>query len=117
MNIIAEFVGTVVEGDKVGRTLGFPTANLDTKNHGLKKAGVYCGWVLFEEERHAAVLCVNWENVVEVHLIGFDKDIYGKTISVDVRHFIRDMEKIDDIEKLKVAIAGDVYQAAVFLTP
>lgn len=115
---IAQFTGTVIDGDKVGRTIGFPTANLNTKDHGLKKASVYCGYAFVNGSRYTVVLCVNWENIVEVHIIDdFNEDIYGKTMEVFVKHFIRDMEKIDDIEKLKAVIATDIIKTCEFMSP
>ena len=107
--------GKVIEGDKVGKTLGFPTANLDTKDHGLEKAGVYCGYATVGEEKYQAVLCVNWQGTVEVHIIGFNTDIYGKTISVEVVKFIRTMERIDDTDLLKETISKDVATAKAIL--
>lgn len=96
MNIV-RFAGTVIKGDQVGRTIAFPTANLDTEKHGLKPAGVYCGYVTVDGKRYSAVFCVNWQNIVEVHILdGFNKDIYGETVEVEAVEFIRTMERIED---------------------
>jgi riboflavin kinase/FMN adenylyltransferase len=110
------FKGTVVEGDKIGRTIGFPTANLDTQNHKLDSAGVYCGFATVDDNRYRAVLCVNWQNNIEVHILdGFKNDIYGKTVDVEVIKFMRTMQRINDMTLLKTIISKDVDQAQVIL--
>lgn len=109
--------GTVIEGDKIGRTIGYPTANLDTENHDLDQAGVYCGFATIDGKRYQAVLCVNWQDKVEVHILdGFKNDIYGKTISVEVVKFIRTMQRINDVSILKNTISNDVARAQEILS-
>lgn len=114
---IAEIKGKVIKGKQFGTRVGYPTANLDTKDHGLIKTGVYCGYVTVQEKEYAAVLCVNWSDTVEVHILGLCRDIYGADIDLRVTDFIRfmdveyDLKVKEDIEKLKKTIENDIVVA------
>lgn len=108
------FQGTVIHGKAKGRLIGYRTANLDTTNHGLDIGTVYSCEALVNNKKYLAVLCVNWENIVEVHILDFDEDIYGKTIKIFITSFIRKMEPITDLSVLKKAIANDIKMALEF---
>ncbi len=113
--------GQVVHGDKRGRTLGFPTANLGgIDEYVLPKSGVYAVFVEVEEAEGACsahafgVLNAGYRPTVdgrsfqlEVHLLGFDGDLYGKTLRVSFLRRIRDEMKFDGLEALKGQIARD----------
>ena len=105
------FEGKVVDGFKVGRKIGFPTANLqlEDKDKLLPASGVYAVKVTIDGETlypgmlnigNRPTLANNNEMSVEVHIIGFDEDIYGQTIEVQFIRKIRDEKKFDDISKL-----------------
>ncbi len=102
-----KYTGTVLHGEKIARTLGFPTANIIVA-HTLKPSGVYCGYATVDDVKYPAVMCVGRNNVLEVHIIDFSKDNYGVEITVEVTNFIRVMKKIEDVNVLKNIIAGDV---------
>ncbi|MBQ3596616.1 MAG: riboflavin biosynthesis protein RibF [Clostridia bacterium] len=107
----------VVNGDrKVGRSLGFPTANLGVDyKQSLLKQGVYAGVVKFDDKKFPAV--INYgerptygltNSLLEAHLIGFKGDLYGKQITVEFLSFIRETQKFPDGDTLKQQIAKDV---------
>lgn len=105
------FTGTVREGDKVGRQIGFPTANISFDGSVLP--GIYCGAVSLYGTAYMAALFISKARpaVLEAHILDFEGDLYGTTISVRIMDRIRD--EIEDLpgyslETLKSAIAGDV---------
>ncbi len=115
-------LGTVVEGQKLGRQLGFPTANLRVHNEQLPPSGVYAVTVnRADEPRIAGVGNLGRRPTVdankharrqlEVHLFDFDADIYGEDIEVRFVRFLRGEQKFDGIEALKAQISVDVAAA------
>lgn len=112
--------GKVVHGDKVGRTWGYPTANIHMLHDRPPLFGVYAVKLEGLAEEHlpgVASLGVrptvkqNGKPTLEVHLFDFQQDIYGKHVRVHFMHKIRDEMKFADIETLKTWIASDARQA------
>ncbi len=111
--------GEVVVGDKRGRTIGFPTANVASDTAALVPAhGVYAGFVRVESREYAA--CTNVgvaptfdrdESRVEAYLLDFEGDLYGKTVDVSFTDRIRGEKRFSGIEELKQQIAQDVEEA------
>jgi riboflavin kinase/FMN adenylyltransferase len=111
--------GEVVEGDRRGRTIGFPTANVRPDPVALVPArGVYAGYVLVGGETFAA--CTNVgvaptfdraESRVEAHLLDFQGDLYGHVVDVEFAQRIRDERRFSGVEELKEQIQRDVEQA------
>ena len=112
------FVGTVVHGNHIGRTLGFPTANIAIAAphklilpHGIYAARVQWEGValkngaLYIGDRPTIETAGN--QVIEVNIFNFDGDLYGKELSVEVVSFIRPDKKLDGLEALKQQIAAD----------
>jgi riboflavin kinase / FMN adenylyltransferase len=109
--------GKVMHGQKLGRTLGFPTANLALKHKTLPFSGVFAVTVSGigpENILGAASLGVRptvadgLKPVLEVHLLDFDGDIYGRHVSVNFLHKLRDEEKYTSLELLTAQIERDV---------
>lgn len=112
--------GIVVRGDRRGRELGFPTANLSTAPHAAVPAdGVYAGWLLRrrkgEQERLRAAVSIGTnptfsgrERRVEAFLLDFDGDLYGERVALDFVARLREMRRYDGVEPLRVQIAQDV---------
>lgn len=111
--------GTVVRGRQVGRQLGFPTANLSlSEKQALPLLGVYAVNALIDSVRYAGVCSVgknptfNGNKIsVEVHLLDFDADIYGKTVDVEFLERIRGEIKFDSPGELIKQINRDICTA------
>jgi len=109
--------GHVVHGGKVGRQLGYPTANIQLRRKRLPLTGVFAVTVSGLDERKlpgAASLGVRptlgqgLQPVLEVHLFDFDRDIYGAHVTVHFLHKLRDERKFASLDLLKAQIARDV---------
>lgn len=110
------FSGTVETGNKLGNTIGFPTANikLDENYKLLPKNGVYLvknyvlGNYYFGVMNIGFRPTVDGENhKIEVHIFDFNQDIYNKNITVEVLQFIRNEQKFNSLEELKNQIQTD----------
>lgn len=108
-------VGDVVRGDGRGRTIGFPTANLDVWDQQvLPKHGVYAGWAWLGEARYMSVANLGQRptfdnNIVrmEAHLLDFDASIYGQSLAFDFVARLRDEMRFDGIDALVAQIGRD----------
>ncbi|MDW8297110.1 MAG: bifunctional riboflavin kinase/FAD synthetase [Raineya sp.] len=113
--------GKVIEGDKIGRTIGYPTANLQiAENYKLIPAdGIYAVWVKIEEKRYGGMLYIGKRPVIdktpemriEVNIFDFDQNIYGNTITLEIVSFLRNDEKFTSIEALQKQLAQDKLNA------
>jgi len=103
--------GTVIEGRKIGRSIGFPTANIkpDDQHKLIPCNGVYAVEVDLSGVIYPGMLSIGSNPTVnidsgfrsiEVHIINFDQDIYGKTISVIFKKRLRNEIRFDNIKKL-----------------
>jgi riboflavin kinase/FMN adenylyltransferase len=111
--------GEVVVGDRRGRSIGYPTANVLVDPAVIVPArGVYAGFVRAGKDVHAA--CTNvgvaptferGESRVEAYLLGFQGDLYGRVVDVSFVHRIRSERRFSGVEELKDQIARDVEEA------
>ena len=111
--------GEVVVGDKRGRSIGFPTANvLPDAGAVIPARGVYAGFVIAEDDTYAA--CTNVgvaptfaraESRVEAYLLDFDGDLYGRIVDVGFTRRIREEKKFSGVDELKAQIQSDVEAA------
>lgn len=109
--------GTIVSGYKIGRTIGFPTANIsvDEPFKVLPKVGVYAVWVYIGNRSYKGMLYIgkrptvnNGDNqTVEVHILDFSGDIYEDKITVAFIYHIREDVKFDSLEALKEQLERD----------
>jgi riboflavin kinase / FMN adenylyltransferase len=110
------FEGEVVHGDKIGRTLGYPTANL--KSNDDEKItlgdGIYAAYTEIDGETYKCMMSIGFrptvngkKRVTEVNIFDFDKEIYGQTIKVIVKKYLRSEVKFDGLEPLKAQMALD----------
>lgn len=110
--------GKIVAGKQLGRTLGFPTANLETwGGMAIPAVGVYAGEML----GHQAVINIGHRPTVEgrpdaplsieAHLIGFNGDIYGRTVDLTFIRRLRGEQRFDSLEALKLQIQKDIDHA------
>jgi riboflavin kinase/FMN adenylyltransferase len=119
-----EIRGPVAHGDKLGRVLGWPTANLWLGRHLEPAHGVYAVTVQLPDGREAQgvsnigrrpTLGGDPETRLETFIFDFAGDLYGQEIGVRLRHFLRPDLKFDGLEPLKAAIAADVLAARAIL--
>ena len=117
--------GRVVHGDKIGRTLGFPTANVQLKRKRVALTGVFAVTVSGIDKRHlpgAASIGLRpsigegLKPTLEVYLLDFDRDIYGAHVTVHFLHKLRDEAKFDSLDELKDWIAKDVAATRQFFS-
>lgn len=111
-------ISEIVEhGKKYGRILGFPTANLKVVNKVYPPFGIFGGTVVIEGEGEKLSAVINigknptlkpGELSVEVHILDFAREIYGKRIFVSIEHFMRPEKKFASFEDLKLGIKQDV---------
>lgn len=110
-------IGEVVHGRKLGRVMGFPTANLKILNKIYPPFGLYGGRVVVEGEERSWSAVINIgknptlkpdERSIEVHILDFDRDIYGKRIYVSLMEFLREEKKFNSMDELKETIKNDV---------
>ena len=108
--------GPVVEGYKRGRTIGVPTANLDCGDQVVPMEGVYAGRCTVGGTAYPAALSIGrmetfgdkLRRQVEAHLVGFDGDLYGQTLRVEVLDWWREQRKYDGLQPLMEQIGRDV---------
>jgi len=114
--------GTVVHGEKVGRQLGFPTANIALKNHRPLLRGVFAVQAVRENGQVYPAIANLGERptvggrklLLEVHLLGQSFDLYGERLRVEFHHFIRGEKKFASLDELKLAISADALAAGEF---
>lgn len=109
--------GTVSHGSKLGRTFGVRTANIElTEEYQMIKKGVYVVYVYVDKKKYLGVCNIGTNPTVntvdkmrlEVHILSFDEEIYGKEISIDIIYRIRDELYFDSIDKLIKQIEDDI---------
>ena len=109
--------GIVEAGNQVGRTIGFPTANLAPPPYRVvPRQGVYAAIVELEGQRWPAAVNIGVRptvddsgiTVIEAHLRGFAGDLYGRNITVEFHHRIRSERRFDGIAALTEQLADDI---------
>ncbi len=110
------FQATVVEGKKLGRTIGFPTANLKvSENYKLiPKTGVYIVEILLDNQKFKGMMNIGFNptvngnhQTIEVNILDFNQDIYGKNVQVSFLEKIRDEQKFASVDELKNQLEKD----------
>lgn len=115
--------GIVVHGLQRGRTLGFPTANLDTENELLPPNGVYATMATLDGVEYPSVTNIGVRptfhlpsaTVVETHVLDMDRDLYGKPMRVAFVQRIREERTFEGVEALKAQISADCQSARTLL--
>ncbi len=110
------FSGIVVKGRQLGRTIGFPTANVQISQFYklIPANGVYAVRTFFRNQWHNGMMNIGTRPTVdgmgrtqEVNIFDFDDDIYGETLLVEIIEYIRNEQKFDGLEALKAQILVD----------
>ena len=108
--------GKVVHGEKQGRELGYPTANIDPLDSWklVPSNGIYFVKVYHQSQTYFGMMSIGvkptmgeFERSIEVNIFDFDEDIYDQTIRIDFLDYIRGEEKFDSLPELVQAIDGD----------
>ena len=108
--------GRVVMGDRIGRTLGYPTANIevDSKFKLIPADGIYAATVLYAHKVYKGMLYIGnrptidgVKQNIEVNLFDFDQDIYGESVTIFIEKWIRGDMKFGNLEELKEQLAKD----------
>lgn len=116
--------GTVVKGKQLGRTIGFPTANLSIKESYklIPQNGVYVVRSIINDKTVYGMMnigfnpTVNGQNqTIEVHFFDFDEDLYGKELRVSILNRIRSEQKFESVLKLKEQLAQDKITSLEFI--
>ncbi|MGF1540003.1 MAG: bifunctional riboflavin kinase/FAD synthetase [Pleurocapsa sp.] len=114
-----QLIGKVVAGQQLGRTIGFPTANLQLPaDKFLPRYGVYAVEVLFDCSTIKGVMNIGCRPTVageaptvEVHLLNWSGDLYGQTLKVSLKRFLRTEQKFPSLDALKQQITIDCQAA------
>ena len=117
--------GVVVRGDQRGRTIGYPTANIDYSNQKVVPPnGIYACWARLGGEKHKAAVNIGINPTftpdkksinVEAYLLDFDREIYGKMLQLDFIYRLRDELRFDSVQTLVEQIGRDVEQTREIL--
>ncbi|MDR2683688.1 MAG: bifunctional riboflavin kinase/FAD synthetase [Dysgonamonadaceae bacterium] len=113
--------GEVIHGNHLGRTIGFPTANLDWKHKDkiIPHEGVYAVNVQVESHSYRGMAYIGkrptvastGEQRIEVHIFDFDRDIYGELLRFELTEFLRPDIRFNNLEQLKEQLARDKQNA------
>lgn len=118
------FSGKVIKGNQLGRTIGFPTANIQINEFFklIPKNGVYIVKCLVNKQSVNGIMNIGnrptlngTSQSIEVHLLNFDQSIYDSEITVELLEFIRNEQKFENLEALKHQIEKDKLQAIQYL--
>jgi riboflavin kinase/FMN adenylyltransferase len=110
------FEGVVFHGDKIGRTIGYPTANLKStdKEKIALGDGIYAVYVTLKDKTYKGMMSIGFRptvngklRVTEVNIFEFAEEIYGQTIRVTVKKYLRSEVKFDGLESLKLQLHKD----------
>jgi len=116
--------GTVIHGNHIGTSLGFPTANIiPPPNKHLPPCGVYVSRVLVKGQAYGGVSNIGKKPTVdgdhpigiETFIMGLTEDLYGEEIEIQLLHFCRPEQKFDSLEALSLQMKKDRQTAAAYL--
>jgi riboflavin kinase / FMN adenylyltransferase len=118
------FSGTVIKGDQLGRQLGYPTANLHIADQDkiIPGHGVYAAFAEVDGVTRKGMLSIgnrptlpDSDTRIEVNIFDFDEEIYGKSVRVTVKKYLRAQEKYDSLQELKEQLALDKQNSLRYL--
>lgn len=117
-------IGTVVAGHKLGRKLGFPTANIHMNSLEGIESGVWLVTVKCREANlwgvanigHRPSVNTSEMPIAEIHILDFNEDIYGEKLEVQLIKKIRDEKRFESVDVLREAITNDISSAISFIS-
>jgi riboflavin kinase/FMN adenylyltransferase len=113
-------LGTVTRGDNLGKKIGFPTANISAHSEQFPPDGVYFAKAKLDGVRYPGLVNLGYRptvsgtktnRVLEIHLLDFDRDIYGRELEVQFIRYLRPEKKFGNVEALARQIEADVREA------
>jgi riboflavin kinase / FMN adenylyltransferase len=116
--------GKIIKGKQLGRTIGFPTANIKLEENYklIPTFGVYIVQSIFQNKTIFGIMNIGLKPTfdektvtIEVHFLDFEADLYDKKITISIIEFIRDEQKFENIETLKIQIQKDKLFALKFI--
>jgi len=115
--------GSVTSGVGRGLELGFPTANLNIDpEQALPTDGVYATWTYIDDKAYQSMTNIGkrptfggGKRMVEVYVLDYHSDLYGRKLKIDIVERLRDEKKFDTLEKLKKQITKDIKQGRAIL--
>lgn len=114
--------GKVIHGRERGRTIGFPTANLDSETECIPPDGVYATRVMLADGAYASITNIGMRPTfhetarsIEAHIFDFNRDIYDRRIKLEIIERVRPERKFESAEALKQQIASDLKRAREIL--
>lgn len=113
--------GKVIKGKRLGRNLGFPTANIEIIDNLCLRNGVYISTINFDNRAYYGVSNIgrnptvgDKKRMLETHIFNFNEDIYEKEICVELLEFIRSETKFNSVEELKERVFKDIAAAKAY---
>jgi riboflavin kinase/FMN adenylyltransferase len=109
--------GRVIEGERLGQQLGFPTANLDVAGLALPPNGVYAGLAIYKRKAYRAAVNIGFRPTVasgpqalhvEAHLLNFSGKLYGEELEIEIGDKLREEKKFASTAELREQIARDI---------
>ena len=116
----------MVHGDQLGRTIGFPTANISLEDYVRVRHGIYAVRTRLADGREVAGVAyvgrrptvnLGTEERLEVHLFDFDEDLYGQTLEVELTDLVRGDRKFDGLDAMIAQMQLDAARARELLMP
>jgi riboflavin kinase/FMN adenylyltransferase len=108
------FSGKVVHGFKIGKSLGFPTANIDAAEENIPKDGVYVVQILVNRSQYYGIMSIgnrptfgSETKTIEVHLLDFSGDLYQQMLAIKPLFLIRENKKFENPDLLKQQLQKD----------
>lgn len=110
--------GEVVYGKQLGRTMGFPTANMQVGEEAFRHPGVYYGRCEVDGRAYRVIINIgrhptvpDGAPTVEAHLIGYEGNLYGRMIRVELIRYMRGEVRFQSVEELKIQLEKDRAEA------
>lgn len=120
--------GLVIQGNQIGRTIGYPTANIDVKdtykNKLIPKQGVYAVLIQYRNKQYKGMANIGYRPTLkldkhvlttEVHVFNFSRDIYRENLTIHFVQRIRDEVKFDNLDQLKAQLVKDEHRSLLLL--
>lgn len=114
--------GIVEAGKKLGRTLGFPTANIRAALPKELPFGAYAAWLKADGQRYGCMVNIGshptvpeGKPTIEAHLFGFSGDLYGQMVELEIAGYLRAELRFPSLDALKAQLAQDALQARQML--